>query len=254
MDSFNHKYIAAADINVGLKRSSNQDEVVFCPDLGFFAVSDGMGGLYGGGATSTLIAKTLPGFIRVSYEDLVKEPTPEKAAELLSDAVKLLSDNIYDTLNFHDSINYGATLCGVWLVDSHAVFVNIGDSRGYIFNPKANKLTQITHDHNVADMLIKLGMLTKEGAKNHPSVSSLTRFVGMNSPAQPETFIEKINVDDRILLCSDWLHGMVGDQRLAKLLHSGKSPERMVKRLIKEANSSGGRDNISAVYVRVLNA
>jgi serine/threonine protein phosphatase PrpC len=132
------------------------------------------------------------------------------------------------------------------------VFVNLGDSRGYLLDFYKRRIRQTTNDHNVAAELVANGEISREEARNHPASSALTRFVGMRNPALPETFIERVRSGDRILLCSDGLYGMVEDARLPRLLRSGKGPARVAGRLIDAANRAGGRDNIAAVYIKIL--
>jgi serine/threonine protein phosphatase PrpC len=243
---------AAALTDIGRCRSSNQDEVICCPESGFFAVSDGMGGLRNGGETSALIAQTLPGLIRKAAETLDEPLTPERAAVILEEQVRALSDQIAESLNKGKWSDYGATLSGVWLVGDKAVFVNIGDSRGYLLGYYTRQIRQITKDHNVAARLVDLGRLSPEEARNHPSSSRLTSFVGISPPARIETFIEPVSRGDRILLCSDGLYGMIEDDRLSKLLRSFKSAERVTSNLVDAANAAGGRDNIAAVYIKIV--
>ena len=80
----------------------------------------------------------------------------------------------------------------------------------------------------------------------------LTAFVGMEPPASPETVILDVKPGDRLLLCSDGLYGMVNPQDLRRLMRSSRSPERVCRRLIDRANENGGRDNISAVYLKIV--
>ena len=248
---FAYPFRYAAGIDRGVTRSSNQDEVVCCPEYGFFAVSDGMGGLPGGGKTSAILAKRLPEVIGEAYQKLGKKPSPQLADKLLKKQVGLISDNIYEALNFGGKIAYGATLCGVLLVGKHAVFANIGDSRGYLLGFRKKRIQQVTIDHNVAQLLTESGQLSREEARSHSSSSTLTRFVGMESPALPETFTLEPKPGDVILLCSDGLYGMVPDARLPSLLRSSEKPDRVIHRLVDEANLAGGRDNISAVYIKL---
>ncbi len=250
--NFKYGFSVSGSCDVGLMRLSNQDEVVIEEKLGFFAVSDGMGGLFGGGETSKMIAKAFPGLISEAYDELIKAITPEHAASLLAERVKIFSDSINERLNIGLKPIYGATFSGVWLVDEYAVFVNLGDSRGYYLGYYKKQLEQITTDHNVAAVLVANGELTAREAKDHPSSSSLTRFVGMQRPATPDTFIQKVKPGDRILLCSDGLYGMVDEPELVSILRADKNPDMVVQKLIKAANKAGGRDNISAVYIRIL--
>lgn len=248
---FEYGFSAGALVDIGRKRSSNQDEVITCPEAGFYAVSDGMGGLAEGGKTSQMIQQVLPDMIKSALDELLKKSSPEYAAELLAGQIGVISDIIYNTGNKGHRFNFGATLSGVWLTGCHAVFVNLGDSRGYLLPRHKKNIRQITMDHNVAGLMVQNGEITKEEARFHPASSSLTRFAGMEAPAKPDVFIREIHPGDRILLCSDGLHGMVDDRRLARIMRSCKNPTWVVQRLVDEANRAGGRDNIAAVYVKV---
>jgi serine/threonine protein phosphatase PrpC len=252
---FKYAFQAAALVDIGQKRSSNQDEVITCPEQGFYAVSDGMGGLPngGGGVTSGMIKQVLPLMMHEAVSMLEGEPAPEHAAELLKQQVQMLSDNIYDTGNSERHTYFGATLSGVWLIGRHALFVNLGDSRGYLLPRFKKNIRQVTTDHNLAAILVELGELSKEEARNHPSSSSLVQFAGMPAPAKPDVFVCEVRPGDRLLLCSDGLYGMVDDGRLPRLMRSARrSPDKVCRNLIDEANACGGRDNISAVYLKIL--
>lgn len=245
---FAHNCRWGSIVDIGKRRSANQDVVVCCPEYNFFAVSDGMGGLAAGGETSDMIRQALPGMIAGAAQELGSEG-PARAAELLLEQVSMISDSIYDIGNRDGSFRFGATLCACWLVGDSAVFVNLGDSRGYLLPRYKKNMRRVTSDHNVAEILVEQGELTEEEADRHPARSRLTRFVGNKPPAIPETFIEKLRPGDRILLCSDGLHGMVKKSAMRRILRSSRSPSAVCSRLAQEANANGGADNISAVYV-----
>lgn len=176
---FQFPFDFSAEVDVGMRHSSNQDAVICCSEHGFFAVSDGMGGLRCGGETSELLAKALPERIRSIRAELAADPDPEKAAELLAAQFRHISDNIFSVLNQGDQQDYGATLCGVWLVGDHAVFVNMGDSRGYLLGVDEQGIRKITSDHNLAALLVASGYLNPNEARGHGANAELTRFVGM---------------------------------------------------------------------------
>jgi len=250
-------------VDIGKERSSNQDEVIVCPKAGFFAVSDGMGGLPDGGKASQIIKKTLPGRIKTASETLRENPLPEDAAKLLKEQIEGINDMVFFSgllknqsqnkgkIVINGTPESGATLSGVWLTGDHAVFVNLGDSRGYLLPRNRRKIRQITQDHNVAAKLVKNGCLTKKEALSHRTSCMLTRFVG-NMPAEPDIFIRKVSPGDKILLCSDGLYGMVNEEMLPTIMRSSDNPEHVCEQLVEEANTNGGRDNISVVYIEVI--
>jgi len=250
---FNYNFKFTSGVDIGVRRDSNQDIIICCPENGFFAVSDGMGGLAGGSETSEMIAKTLPLLISEAYKELIRNPLAEYAAELLYEQVRLISDIIFDTLNESNcKAAYGATLCAVWFIGDYAVLINIGDSRCYLLSNRKGRIKQITNDHNVAAALVENGELTIKEARNHKSSHSLTRFVGMEKPAQPDIFIQKINDGDKLLLCSDGLYGMIEDVTLSKLMCSSDSGNVIIEHMINAANLAGGYDNISAIYIEMM--
>jgi len=248
---FDYDVSVASLVNTGLKRSSNQDEVICCPEAGFYAVSDGMGGLLYGGKTSQLIQQTLPKAINRALNEYLIHQSIAHAAQLLGQLVGQLSDLIYHSGNSDGHIHFGATLSGVWLTGRHAFFVNLGDSRGYLLQRYKRGINQVTIDHNVAALLVQQGEITREEVRGHPSSSILTRFMGMNAPASPDVFIREVQPGDRILLCSDGLHGMVEDTSFPEIMRSSKSLSRISEHLVNEANANGGRDNISVVLIKI---
>ena len=261
---FNYGLSVGARVDIGKERSSNQDEVIVCPEVGFYAVSDGMGGFTDGGKASRIIKKSLPGRMKTASKTLMKNPSPKRAARLLKEKVYEINDMVFFSglLNsqpseerFGSSVvggnqESGATLSGVWLTGGHAVFVNLGDSRGYLLPRNRKKISQVTDDHNVAAELVKNGDLTKKAARSHPTSCMLTRFVG-NFPAEPDIFIRKVSPGDKILLCSDGLYGMVNEELLPAIMRSSENPEHVCEQLVEEANTNGGRDNISVVCIDV---
>jgi serine/threonine protein phosphatase PrpC len=250
---FDYPYTCSSALDKGLKRESNQDKLILCPEAGFYGVSDGMGGLAQGGRTSEILAEVIPSYVKEISAGLSGSvPDPERAGELLKGKIEEISDKLYNSFNAAGRSKYGATFCGVWLIGRALVFVSIGDSRAYLLPHHGKILRRITNDHNIAAILIRKGELTVKGAKDHPSANRLTRFVGMEAPAEADCFIEPAAPGDRVLLCSDGLHGLMEDDRIKRILRSSRTPSIVCGRLVKAANESGGRDNISAVYITIL--
>jgi len=253
-DIFDFEFSAGSALDVGILRDSNQDRVISCPDIGFFAVSDGMGGLARGGETSEIIAEVMPGVVAEIARELEgakgATATPKRYGKILGEQVRIVSDNIFDTVNT-GYIGFGATLSCVWLVGKTAVYVNLGDSRGYLLPRYRWTLRQITDDHNIAGELLRLGEITRDEAQHHPASNRLTQFMGMPAPALPDVFVEPVAPGDRILVCSDGLHGMLSDNEVRRGMRSSKSPGAVSQNLIDAANKAGGNDNISAVYIKI---
>lgn len=249
---FDYSFTALGALDIGCVRASNQDRLILADHPGFFAVSDGMGGLTNGGDTADLVARIVPEHVARDSVDLdPTKPDPARAGVLLKDIVQSLSDGIAEAANSNGFVGFGATFSGLWLIGAHAVFVNVGDSRAYKLDCYGRVLRQISADHNIAEMLVRNGEITREQARNHPASYRLTRFIGMKPPCAADVFIEPVRPGDRIVLCSDGLYGEVEDHDIKMLLRSSKSPRTVCCKLIEAAKSAGGHDNISVVYIRI---
>lgn len=249
--TFEYSYRFAGLTDIGLRRNSNQDEIILCPEYNFFAVSDGMGGLKYGGETSAYVKEAIPKIFDTYYSKELQSGDVKTITESLLDSVQLISDQLFLQVNQSDYFQYGATLAGVFLHGKKAFFVCLGDSRGYSIPKHKKKPIQITEDMNVAGLLIKNGELTKEEAAENEASSRLTAFVGMPSPATPEVYVAEVMPGDRLLLCSDGLYGMVSEREMAQIMRSSKNPDKICHRMVDRANQNGGRDNISVVYIKI---
>ncbi len=251
-DVFDYSYRAAGLTDIGQRRRSNQDEVILAPEIGFFGVSDGMGGLTNGAAAAAYVKKSMPLLLESGVKDWASQDLdPDRVSEKLAEAVRLCSDHLFMRGNTDRFYSFGATLAGVQLYRECAVFVCLGDSRGYVLRKYRKMPEQITEDMNIAGVLVRAGEMTKEEALDRPESSRLTAFVGMTAPASPAVYVTKIRPGDRILLCSDGLYSMVPEREIVRIMRSSRSPMRICQRLINKANENGGRDNISVAYVKI---
>ena len=248
---FAYPFAVAGLTDVGRMRSANQDRLILDREHGFFGVSDGMGGLRRGADASAYVSESLPGLMGICLKEAMPDDSPQILAERLRQAVCLLSDQLYKSGNAPGRFDYGATLAGVWLYRDQAIFVGLGDSRGYLLPADAAAPEQVTQDMNVAGILVRNGQMTREEAAHSPASSQLTAFVGMEAPATPEVFLRPVHPGDVLLLCSDGLHGMVPEEEIVAILRANKELQAACQALIDAANAHGGRDNISAVVIRV---
>ena len=242
-----YSIVAKGREDIGMRRTSNQDEIILLPNKKFYAVSDGMGALISGGETSQMVKLLLSKAIEASSLNLEEVRKPEYIGEKLKEIIIEVNNKIYEAGKDVGRDRFGATLSCVWIDGSNAIFANVGDSRGYIFT--SGQLQQVTKDHNLAAYLVEKGEITAEEAINHPSSSRLLKYMGKKPPLVPDIFIEPLTSNCEILLCSDGLYGMLDNNEIAAILTESKS--NVVDELIDAANDAGGNDNISVVHIKV---
>jgi protein phosphatase len=79
----------------------------------------------------------------------------------------------------------------------------------------------------------------------------ILRAVGVNEVLAVDIIKGPFQAADTFLLCSDGLSDMITDQEIESILMQGLAPEITARRLVDAANEAGGKDNITAVVVRV---
>ncbi len=233
----------ASATDVGHRRQVNEDSYVARSPL--FAVADGMGGHSAGDLASAAVVTRLSEIVSTG----VLEP------QSIEDALQLATDDI-STIAEDSELGVGTTVTGAAIVthDEHLYFAvfNIGDSRVYKF--EANELAQVTIDHSVVQELVESGTLTREEAESHPDSNIITRAVGFSSRPYPDFWMVPLRTGLRLLICSDGLTKEVSDERLRMHMAAGLSPHETAGALVDAALAAGGRDNVTAVVVDVLEA
>jgi protein phosphatase len=227
---------------VGQVRAANEDSHLVADDLA--AVADGMGGHRAGEVASALTVDVLSGMSgRRSLADLVL-------------AVHMANRNITErAADDEDLRGMGTTVCVVGMVDEdgeHVAVLNVGDSRVYLF--AAGELRRLTEDHSLVETLVREGRITPEEAEVHPQRNVLTRALGVEALVVVDAWLLAPCQGDRLLLCSDGLFNELSEERIAEVLAEGDDPEVAARRLAAEADAAGGRDNITAVVVDVVDA
>ncbi len=233
--------------DTGKVRDHNEDSVIILNNENeeyLLAVADGMGGHKAGEVASAIVINHLT----EEFYSLDSIGDKEHAIEFLRNIVTEMNNKIFDyTKENPDSKGMGTTfVCAIQTKD-YLLYGNIGDSSGFVI--KKGKLTKVTKDHTLVNLLVSTGELTPEEAKYHPRKNVLMRALGANNPIEIDIFDVESNIDG-ILLCSDGLTNMLTEEQIEKVLSEDKSVEEVVKKLINKANARGGNDNISVAYLK----
>jgi serine/threonine protein phosphatase PrpC len=240
--------------DVGRKRERNQDNVtskvpeetdVLEERGALFVVCDGMGGHAAGEVAAELGVRTIREVYFASQgQDVITS---------IAQAIKAANDAIYTLARNHTEYSgMGTTCVTLVIMGGRAYIVNIGDSRGYII--RDGQLRQVTQDHSWVAEQVRIGLLTEEQARVHAHRNVITRSLGTQPSITADLFVETLKEGDRILLCSDGLHGYVEEAAISQEVVTQSDAETAVHDLIDMANANGGPDNISAIVVDVLEA
>ncbi|MCY1073433.1 PP2C family protein-serine/threonine phosphatase [Archangium lansingense] len=243
---------SGAATHVG-RRPNNEDSYCQKPELGFFAVADGLGGHEGGEVASQLVLSTVADFL-TSQEGQPQPATPVPAElsggaeSLIVRAVRLAHHEVHVRQSGRLSM-MASTITAVLLSAGDAVVCNLGDSRTFLV--RGGLLRRLTRDHTVLAEMEEAGLDTSNPfALMHRN--SLTGAVGMEASVDPECCRVTVQPGDVLVLASDGLYEPVSPEVMVPLLAKGGSAQEMAERLVAEAYDRGGTDNITGIVVRVL--
>jgi protein phosphatase len=233
--------------DTGRVRSHNEDSVTIVKNSSnehLMIVADGMGGHRAGEVASSMVVTHLGS----RFTELSTIGTKIDAVNWLKENIDEINSNIikYGEEN-PDSHGLGTTVVLALLTSEFLIFVNIGDSSGYVLKDK--KLHKITKEHTLVNFLVETGELTKEEAINHPKKNVLLKALGAADKQELDIFEVDPHVD-AIMLCSDGLTNMLSKDQIEKVLTEEdiNEEEKLIK-LIKKCNVRGGNDNISIAYL-----
>jgi len=219
--------------------------------FGLFIVADGVGGYAHGQEASCLaiqamIDQVLP---KVCGNCELNDADCER---LLIDGVQAANRTIHQRKKEHKAA-MGTTITAALLTGLTAFVVNVGDSRTYLYQ-KSEGLRKVTRDHSVVAYLVEAGIIKPADIYTHPLRNRIYHCLGTELEIQVDSFIENLQPDDILLLCSDGLWEMVRDPRILQILQHEADPSQMSQALVEAALMGGGSDNISVIVMQVTNA
>jgi PPM family protein phosphatase len=232
--------------DVGRERSSNDDRWAADTARCLYIVADGVATSSHGGLAAQLVIERLPTYIpsHLSGDDL----SGPDAAALLGNAVVQLSDDLHAQARTDPQLaGAGTTIVAAVVTASCAVIAHLGDSRAYLYRDR--QVQRLTRDHSLVQTLVDAGEITPAEAADHRSRAVLTRHVAMPPPAKPDVCTVDLQPADRLLLCTDGLHGVIDDASLSAILAAHPDPAGACEALIDAANQAGGPDNITALVI-----
>lgn len=199
------------------------------PETFIAIVCDGMGGLKNGSKMSTRVCKEfITGMASNHFENL----------ENFIDTAGSLLVTIEDAVR-KDLPNSGTTIASVIAVDDLWCIMHLGDSRIYHgYDGWARTL-----DHSPVELLLSKGLIDEEEAFDHPMRNIVSKYMGGGYAKEVE--IERIEPNEKIVLCSDGAFGYMPHTDFIKLISETTNASTIVHKALEE----GSKDNTTVLYL-----
>jgi serine/threonine protein phosphatase PrpC len=242
---------------VGHVRTNNEDVWRADTVQHLYAVADGMGGHDSGEVAAELCIDVFFREMRAvgtvaAVQSFLASPTLTARRAVLHELRRAAASAnlavLEETERRKSALGLGCTLDAVLLLGNRAFVLHVGDGRVYLAREAAT--IQLTNDHDLRSLLAADGRLalSQRGSIHN----QLLNAIGMNEEVSADCTFAELAEGDRLVLCTDGVHGMVGDEKTFAALVKSGTPQMAAERLVEAALAKGGRDNATALVLVVM--
>jgi protein phosphatase len=252
-------FTVCGSTDIGSERTGNQDRFVIAdlaneaaprPPAGaelsvqsagmLVVVCDGMGGRPAGDVAAEVATSTIADQLSHAGTAVVDAPGPA-----LESAVNDANRAILEAVRAHpEDRGMGTTCTAAVFGPDHLSVVQVGDSRAYLL--RHGQLSRLTRDQTMAAEMVDAGLLQPEEVPRFKYRHVLSQALGTERLKPVITDLD-LEEGDRVLLCSDGLHGPVPEEAIAAILQASEDAAHATEALITAALAAGGPDNVTAV-------
>jgi protein phosphatase len=229
--------------HVGCVREHNEDAWLAAPEVGLFAVADGMGGHAAGEVAAAHAIDALA--------DLGGRLTAiAQRAESLTQVIESANRRIFEGGNTDPRCHrMGTTMAAMWLAGTHAVLAHVGDSR--IYRLRDGELSLLTLDHSPIGDSVRSGYINVDDARHWPATPVITRHLGAAEGVRVELGLVPVAAGDRFVLCSDGLSDTVPFRQIQRIVRQATDATTAARELVLAALDAGGTDNVTTLVLTV---
>ena len=250
------RILCEARSDVGRKRKGNEDSLFLNPDHRLYVVADGMGGHAAGEVASRVAVDAINEFVTLTggNQEITwpfgLDDSISYEGNRLKTAIRQANRKVLEATRESAEYEGMATTVAAVLVDADvANLAHVGDSRIYLWS--GERILLLTSDHSWVNEQIQSGVISPEQARSHPLRNVVTRALGGRADLVVDVQSRQMAAGDVLLLCSDGLTTMIGDEDIARILgEAGGDIARAATTLVAEANERGGEDNITVVLLK----
>ncbi len=254
------RFLSAEHTDVGIKKSVNQDGLLFriaqygSEQLAFLALCDGMGGLADGEIASNTVLHAFADWFTNDLPTLLETGLTESAVQMQWSVIARAQNLKIGRHAQERGIHMGTTAAVLLLAFGRYYALNIGDSRIYRLR---DGIEQITIDQTFVSREVALGRMTIEQAKVDARRNVLLQCIGASASIEPDLFFGAYQENDVFLLCSDGFRHVVSAQELQMAFADAQwtSEAQMQARCIEMVELNKRRmenDNITVAVIKAV--
>jgi PPM family protein phosphatase len=200
-------------------------------------VADGIGGLAKGEDASQA---AVSGFLDFPLFEVSKQAAQE--------AISLANARVMGAL---EGKSGGCTFTGVIADGNKIALAHVGDTRAYIVT---DTVQQISEDHSMVAMFVKMGIITPEAAHNHPDSNKIMRALGSHRELPPDyVHLSELTVSEnaRIVIVSDGVWGVFPPKEFEIALLEPLEVQDLADSLVRQALKRSTSDNATALVMKL---
>ena len=220
------------ETDIGLIRHNNEDTALAISHpknkrIKLLLVADGMGGKAHGEIASKYVTSSIEKWFLNKDQKELKDV--EKTELLLKRLVKKINNELIKEFGIN---NLGTTLTLALITYRKTIFLNVGDSRGYLF--KDYKLIQITEDDSDVWCYYKYAGVKKDDLRYFSNNNIINACIGLSEGLCKISTTIVNNDYDMLLLFTDGVTDLITDKKIYKIIKSNNKKE-ILKKIIHEA-------------------
>jgi protein phosphatase len=236
----------------GRFRPINEDCLAIDESLGLLVIADGMGGHNAGEVAARLAVDAVVDHVRANERDwpFGMDHALTTEGNVLRTAILVANLRILEAaVGVRDYAGMGTTIVAAHVVGDRLAIGHVGDSRLYRLG--ARGLSPLTADDSwLATVLEREPRADRASLVHHPMRHALTNVVGVRGRTDVHVVEHTLTDGDVLLLTTDGVHGVLEDERLARLLHRDAPLNAMAEDVIAAALKRGSRDNVTAIVAQ----